>query len=202
MLYPRVTEILRSYTNIQFIPKDTLAKAAERGSTVHALCAAIAKGEWIPESLIDESLRGYVSSFNQWMELQVSSFEIIEKRFNDEELKFTGQIDMVIKSKTDGKLYLVDLKTGAQPQKTYPVQMAAYMILLGQTKLKIEAAMLIYLNKFGEFPNIEFFENLTEERSVFLSALECWHFFHKRKKDGRNKDVEYSSKNIRSDEGV
>lgn len=202
MDYPRVTEILRSYSSIQYINKDILEKAAARGTKVHALCAAMAKDDWIPEDLIDEELRGYVKSFKQWAELQVDKFVIIEKRFADDELKFTGQIDMVIKGKADGELYLVDLKTGISPQKTYPVQMGAYEYLLNSHQVHVRGTFLVYLNKDGEYPNIQFFEDLTEEKSVFLSALECWHYFHRRKKNGRNKDNECSPENLSCNEGM
>jgi hypothetical protein len=177
---PRVTEILKPFTGIDFIPKDVLEKAAARGTSVHALCAGIAKGAWIPDGMIGENLLGYVNSFKLWSEAQVDKFVTIEKRFTDEDLKFTGQLDFVILGK-DGNLYLVDLKTSASHQKSYPIQMAAYDYLLEKHKIKVKGAMLVYLNKDGEFPNIHYLEDMQEERSVFMGALTCWHYFHKRK---------------------
>lgn len=180
MDYPRVTEVLRAFTSYDQVPKDILDRAAARGTSVHALCAAIAKGDWIPDAMIDEELRGYVNSFKQWAEAQVDKFVIIEKRYHDDFLKYSGQLDFVVLGK-DNELYLVDLKTSSRPQKTYPVQMAAYDYLLRQQQVKVKTAMLVYLNKDGEFPEIHTLESMEEEFHVFHSALDCYHYFNKRK---------------------
>jgi hypothetical protein len=177
---PRVTEILKPFSGMDYVPKDILARAAARGTSVHALCAGIAKGNWIPDSMIDESLLGYVNSFRKWSEAQVEKFVTVEKRFTEEDMLYTGQLDFVVLG-TDGKLYLVDLKTSAKTQKTYPVQMAAYDRLLKRNGIVVEAAMLVFLNKDGEFPEIQRVDDMTKEFSVFTSALECWNYFHKKK---------------------
>ncbi len=196
MDYPRVTEILRAYSSFEHVPKDILERAAARGTTVHAICAGIAKGAWIPDGMIEPDYLGYVKSFKLWSEAQVSKFIIIEKRYCDDDLKFSGQLDFVVLG-TDDQLYLVDLKTSARPQKTYPVQMAAYNHLLKNQKVNVKGAMLVYLNKSGEFPEIHLMEDMQEETQVFLSALECWHFFNKGKRSG-NKNVDNRSKSVES----
>ncbi len=185
---PRVTEILRPYTGYDQVPKDILERAAARGTSVHALCAGIAKGNWIPDGMIGDELIGYVRSFRLWQEAQVKEFVIIEKRYTDWENRYSGQLDFVVKC-NDDKYYLVDLKTSAKPQKTYPVQMAAYDGLLAQNGIKVEGAMLVYLNKDGEFPNIDFIEDMTEQFDVFLCAVKCYEYFKIRKnKDGRTEE--------------
>ena len=178
--YPRVTEILRPFTSYDQVPVEILTRAAARGTQVHAICAGLAKGAWIPDGMIDPDLLGYVNSFKAWAEAQVVKYVIIEKRYLDDVLQYSGQMDFVIEGK-DGLLYLVDLKTSAKPQKTYPVQMAAYENLLKVHGIKIHAAMLVYLNKLGEFPNIDMLEDMSQEMRVFESALTCWAFFHKKK---------------------
>jgi hypothetical protein len=185
MEYPRVTEVLRPFTSYDSVPPNILKRAAARGTSVHAICAGIAKGAWIPDSMIPEELAGYVTSFKLWAEAQVKSFEIVEKRYIDEELIYTGQLDFVVKG-TDDELYLVDLKTSARPQKTYPVQMAAYDCLLRKDGTRVKAAMIVYLKKDGEFPDIDLIEDLTEELDVFVYALHCWKFFNRRKLNATN----------------
>ena len=182
MTYPRVTEILRPFSSYDQVPKQILEKAAQRGTTVHALCAGIAKGAWIPDGMIGEEYIGYVNSFKKWSDKQVSKFVIVEKRYACDNLKFTGQLDFVILG-TDNELYLVDLKTSSKPQKTYPVQMAAYDLLLRKHHVTVKGAMLVYLDKTGEFPDIHYIESMSEEASVFKCALDCWHYFNKGKKD-------------------
>lgn len=180
MEVPRVTEILKAFTNYDYVPKDILERAASRGTTVHALCAAIAKDDWIPDSMIDEEYKGYINSFKKWSEAQVKKFIIVEKRYTDEELSYSGQLDFVILG-SDDELYLVDLKTSARPQKTYPIQMAAYNSLLKNNHVNVKGAMLVYLDKDGAFPEIHYMEDLSEEFSIFVSALQCWRYFNKRK---------------------
>lgn len=130
--------------------------------------------------MIDERFLGYVNSFRKWSEAQVSKFLIIEKRFAEEDMKFTGQLDFVVKG-TDNELYLVDLKTSAKPQKTHPIQMAAYDRLLKRHGVVVKSAMLVYLDKDGEFPEIQVVESMYNEFRVFESALECWNYFNKKK---------------------
>lgn len=182
MQIPRVTEILRPYTHYDGVPKEIMKKAAERGTTVHALCAGIAKGAWLPDGMIGEEFIGYVNSFKKWIEMQVDKFVIVEKRFTDEKLMFTGQLDYVITNK-DNDLYLVDIKTSSRPQKTYPVQMAAYDLLLRNNHVKVKGAIIVYLDKDGDYPNINLIDDLAPELHTFLCALDCWHYFNKRKKD-------------------
>jgi hypothetical protein len=185
MSVPRVTEILKYYSSYEKVPHDILERAAARGSSVHALCAGIAHGNWIPETMINEELKGYVQSFTKWSATQVSKFLVIEKRYTDNELQYSGQVDFVVLG-SDDNLYLIDLKTSARPQKTYPVQMAAYQHLLRVHKVPVKAAILVYLDKDGEFPEVHLMEDLWEELSVFISALHCYNYFNKGKKNDGN----------------
>jgi hypothetical protein len=195
MDYPRVTEVLRGYTSYDQVPKEILEKAAARGTSVHALCAGIAKGAWIPDGMIGDELIGYVNSFKQWAAAQVSQFVVVEKRYTDDDRRYSGQLDFVILG-SDDHLYLVDLKTSARPQKTYPVQMAAYDSLLRKHKIVVKGAMLVYLKRDGAFPDIHMLDDMTEETEVFMNALDCWHYFNKgKKKKNGKKSPRTKSKN-------
>ncbi len=90
MSLPRVTEVLRAYTSYEYVPKNILENAAARGTSVHALCAGIAKGGWVPDGMIGEELIGYVNSFKKWAEAQVEQFLVIEKRYSDEKNRDAG----------------------------------------------------------------------------------------------------------------
>lgn len=205
--YPRVTEILRPFTNFDFVPKKILDNAKTRGTSVHALCAGIAKGAWVPDSMIAEDLRGYVESFKKWSDAQVSKFVVIEQRFVDEHLKYTGQVDFVVVGKDD-ELYLVDIKTGVTPQKTYQLQIAAYENMLTKHHIQVKGALLVYLNKDGEFPEVDLIEDFMERFHIFLSALDCYNFFKrkKKKKNGTdttpNESTEHLPENSGSDAGL
>lgn len=187
MDYPRVTEILRYFTGYEHVPAQVLDRAAARGSSVHAICAGIAKGAWIPDGMIDENLLGYVNSFRDWEKKTVQQFSIVEKRFFDDEKKFSGQIDMVIRG-LDGLCWLVDLKTSKVPHKTHPVQMAAYKELLKKSGTEIVGAQLVYLNADGTPPHVVTLNNLDEARRTFEAALFCWNYFNKGKKSAKQRD--------------
>lgn len=188
MDYPRVTEVLKTYSGFNYVPEKVLAKAAERGTIVHSICAGIAKGAFIPDDIVEEDYKGYVRSFKLWASRQVQSFDIVEERYFDTGFGYSGQIDFVITG-SDGLLYLVDIKTSARPQKTYALQLAAYAQLLALQQIDLNGAMLVYLDKNGEFPEIEAYEDLKLEQEIFHCALRCWYFFNK----GRKKDVRKNS---------
>jgi len=175
-MYPRVTEILNPFAQYHSVPKLILNKAAAKGTKVHALCAAIAKGAWLPESMIDEELQGYIRSFEAWA-TEVQEFTIIEQRYQHDEMKYTGQLDFVVKLHDD-ESYLVDLKTSSKPQKTYPVQMAAYHALLSKHGIEVKGALLVYLDKEGAYPDIHHINDFTNEFNTFTAALTCWNYFN------------------------
>lgn len=181
---PRVTEVLKYFTGYDHVPKNILKGAAERGTTVHALCAAIANGSWVPITMIDESLQGYVKSFLLWKEAQVKEFRIVEKRFIHPENLYTGQIDFVTTC-TDGNTWLVDIKTSSSHQKTYPLQMGAYGRLLRLYGNEVFGAMIVYLDKNGEFPEIYVVDDLEKEFSTFKCALDCWYYFKEKNENVR-----------------
>ena len=186
---PRVTEILGAYTNFSAVPAGILARACDRGSKVHGMCSGIAGGAWFMDELVDSELIGYVKSFRQWADKYVASYELIETRYTNSE--FTGQLDFVIKAH-DGELWLVDLKTGITQQKTHPVQMGAYDILLREKGIKVMGAILVYLSKDGDEPKVKTIPDLTVEREIFLSALNCYNYFKTRKR-GRTRTKKDSS---------
>lgn len=197
MTIPRVTEVLRCYTGYDHVPRDILDRAAARGTSVHALCAAIAKGEWIPDSMIKDELKGYVESFRKWADKNVMSYILIERRFVHDILGYSGQLDFLIEN-NKGEVWLVDLKTSANPQDTYPVQMAAYAELLYVHGRPVKGAILVYLNKDGNEPKAPEMEDLEKEKHVFKSALVCWKYFNKGKKSGRK--FKHTPENTCSDE--
>jgi predicted RecB family nuclease len=176
---PRVTEVLKVFSGYDYVAKDILAKAALRGTTVHSVCAGMAKGAWIARDLINEEYHGYISSFKQWSTEFIAEYLIIEQRYISEgpDIFLSGQLDFVARGH-DGLTYLVDLKTSASKQKTYPLQMAAYRFLLRLNKIEVDAALIVYLNKDGSPPRVDRYDDLTNEHDIFMSALECWHYFN------------------------
>lgn len=177
MDYPRVTEVLKPFATYHGVPLNVMENAASRGTKVHAYCAAIAKGAWLPDSMIGEEFIGYVDAFRDWRgDLEVETFLVVEQRFIHEKHRYSGQVDFVIKTKS-GREVLVDLKTSAKPQKTHPLQMAAYMEVLASHEIYVQEAWLVYLKKQGGYKQ-QVVPYKPSEVATFLSALQCWRYFH------------------------
>lgn len=140
----RVTEMLYPFSKMQFIDEIVLENAAARGTRVHAICEGIITG--VGEWDVEPALQGYVDSFKLWWELGHKVVEI-EKRFYCDELMITGQVDLLLQE--DNELVVCDLKTSAQPSKTWPVQGSAYAYLAKASKIKF-----IKLDRNGKPPKI------------------------------------------------
>lgn len=196
----RVTEVLKAFTGFKNIPSDEelrekavsqsddveskwirkIMHSAQRGTAVHAICAAIADDDWIPNDMIQESLRGYVQSFRLWMDKTVDQFVVIEKRYTDEEKAYTGQADFIILDHA-GRNVLVDLKTTSSPSKTHPVQVAAYAQLAELHGQQVDAVALVYLDQYGRDPRCEEYdETILGLKEIFNSALHCYNYFSRR----------------------
>lgn len=217
-----MTEILKPFSGLENVPRETLMRAATRGSAVHALCSSIAAGDWMPEKLVPEELRGYVESFRKWSAQNVKKFLIIEKRFtateaepvdegeDDEDrehtrLGYTGQPDFVVEN-TDGMKMVIDIKTTSQASRTHMLQVAAYSMLLRLHKKPVQAAGIVYLQKDGSDAKYLVFDNerslgrrkqpsLKQLVGLFHSALALHKFFHPR----RRKHGPQASKHIPKD---
>ena len=173
---PRVTEILEFYSGVGRIPRDTLEKAALRGTNVHTICADIALGNWV--SLGDE-YRGYIQSFKQWFQT-IQGCVLVEKRFTGhvkgKEDPYSGQIDYLVMDGA-GKLAIADLKTAQTHRRTYPVQMAAYRHLLAGESYHVDKCTLVFLSRTGDAPTVIEYTDLTEEWDVFTHAYQCYKYF-------------------------
>jgi len=172
--YLRVTHVLYPFSGLQNIDADVLAHAAERGTKVHKICEGIMAG--IGEIGVDDETWGYVESFKKWWEKGVDIVKM-EERFWDDELRLTGQVDLIINT-PDG-LAIVDLKTSSRPSKTWEAQGSAYAYLAKKSGYDIKKIYFLHLNKHGKEPKlIEY----PVDDSFFLAVYRTYiHFFHKEK---------------------
>ena len=123
--FPSVTEVLSPYSGYDKIPPWHLEKAAERGTIVHAHCAAFALGKWAPTPR--EEYRGYVQSGIRWIEEYVDEVLLAEEELEDPELCYCGHPDLIVRSRKLGGVILPDLKTPvALHRKIWGAQVVAY----------------------------------------------------------------------------
>lgn len=98
--------------------------AAEIGSAIHAWVESFIKGE-APEMPEDDRVAEGVNNFIKW--LDASGYKLIdtEKIVYSRKNNFVGTLD--ITAEKDGKLYLIDIKTGNAIYEEYYQQTAAYL---------------------------------------------------------------------------
>lgn len=170
--YLRVTSVLYPFSGLQAINPDIVAYAADRGTRVHKICEGIVAG--LGELGVGDDTWGYVESFKKWWEEGVDVVEV-EKRFWDDELHITGQVDFI--TRTPKGLAIVDIKTSSRPSKTWPAQGSAYAFLAKNAGYEIETILFLHLNKHGKEPKL--YEYPVDD-TFFLSILRTYkHFYHK-----------------------
>jgi hypothetical protein len=168
--YLRVTNVLYPFSGLDKIDADIVAKAADRGTRVHKICEAIISG--LGEIGVDEEIWGYVESFKQWWQLG-HELVAMEKRFWDDDLKITGQVDLILK--TEQGLAVVDLKTSSRPSKTWQAQGSAYAYLAKREGYDVQKIFFLHLNKHGKKAKI--YEYPVDD-SFFLAILRVYRHFY------------------------
>ena len=168
--YRRVTQILYPFSGLEKIDKEIVQHAAERGTKVHQICQGIMMG--LGELNVDDETRPYVESFKKWWEIGWSIREM-EKRFWCDELKITGQVDLIID--TEHGLAIVDIKTSYKPSKTWQVQGSAYAYLARKAGYDVKRLYFLHLDRKGGQPKLIEYEI---DEGFFLSVLRVFnHFF-------------------------
>jgi len=168
--YSRVTNILYPFSGLEKIDSEIVAHAAARGTKVHKICEGIIEG--IGEIDVDDETRGYVESFKKWWSIG-HDVVMMEQRFWDDELKITGQVDLILRT-PDG-LAVMDLKTSYRPSKTWEAQGCAYAYLARKAGHDIKKIYFLHLNKHGKQAKI--YEYPIDD-GFFLSIYRVWvHFF-------------------------
>jgi len=171
--YNRVTNILYPFSGLEKIPSDVLANAAQRGTKVHNICEGIISG--LGELGVDHETKPYVESFKQWWE-DGHTVVKMEERFYDDELKLTGQVDLILD--TPEGLAVVDLKTSRSPGKTWPAQGSAYGYLARKAGYDIKKIYFVHLLRTGKLARVI---EYPADDSFFLSIFRVWKHFYEPK---------------------
>mgnify|MGYP001597964535 CR=1 FL=1 len=167
-----MTNVLYPFSGLDKINVNVLANAADRGTRVHKICEGIVQG--LGELGVDDETKGYVDSFKLWWE-KGHHVLMIEQRFWDDELKITGQVDLILRI-PEG-LAIVDLKTSSKPSKTWQAQGSAYAYLAKKSGHDIQKIYFLHLNKDGKEAKVH---EYPVDDSFFLAILRVWiHFYQK-----------------------
>jgi hypothetical protein len=99
-------------------------QAASRGTDVHALCAAIIRGEAVHET---EEERPYLDGFRRWLLSTMPRVVESEQMVANLSEGYAGTFDLIVEMA--GKRWLIDIKTAKEGKGPYPetgLQLAAY----------------------------------------------------------------------------
>ena len=176
--YPSVTQVLGKYQDFSQIPPERLEAACERGTAVHAFCAAHAKGLWAPMPLGAE---GYCQSFTKWFDKYVKKVIFVEKELICPTYGFIGHPDICCIIKGDKDLSLGDLKTPIALQPVWKAQLASYKHLtkvwINGAGVKIKRVFSLRLRVNGSMPIFNEYSDSARDFQAFINALTAHKYF-------------------------
>lgn len=184
--YLKVTQVLHPFSGLGQINKDILQNAAERGSVVHFYCDCIASdlGTFGVEEKVAkyarnhehtekelEKVNGCLKSFEKWHDSKKMFKFLFIKRLFDEDLKLTGETDMLYES-PEG-LTLLDVKTSCSESKTWMLQGSAYVHLLKLAGFDVKRIEFLKLSKTGGSAKSFFYE---ENFALFKAHYDAYKY--------------------------
>lgn len=143
--YWRVSEVISKYAGLENVPQRILAAAAEKGTAVHHVIDGIMEGFFPPD--LPDHIQPYIDSFYSWYQNYSKLVFSQPQRFYSDKLCLTGAVDGIL---TNGETTLVDFKTSAKISETWALQGNAYVLLAGESGLKIDRIIFVHLQKTGK----------------------------------------------------
>jgi len=148
-IIPSVTTIMAPLSDSHYagIAKDTLARAAEKGTAVHNAIENFTK---FGIKDLPGEYAGYFDAFIQWWEMNKPVMVASEIRLYHKLMRYGGTLDHL--SFIDGELTLVDYKTTANiSDMTCGVQLEAYSQALACLGIHVQRKKILHLRKNGKF---------------------------------------------------
>jgi len=172
MTYPSVTEILAKYCDFSVVRPEVLEAACNRGSWVHAYCAAYAQNLWMSAP---DGLEGYCQSFKNWFDAMVVKVILVEHELVDKVYGYVGHLDLLALLKGDKQPSVVDYKTPLTKGATWGGQGAAYLNLakkykpwrFGSLRLKADGGPAIF----------DPYQETKRDFQAFVNALYAHRYF-------------------------
>lgn len=173
-MLPSVTQVLQPWADFSMVPADVLEIAANRGTDVHRICAALSLGLWPGD--IPDDCAGYVESFRAWLPF-VSKVILVECHLEDRALGYCGHPDIIAIMRGDTEPAIVDLKTPASKSRLWRVQLAAYLNLGRVNGHPINRVFSLRLRRDGARPIVDEYRDSALDFKAFLNALSAWRYF-------------------------
>lgn len=148
-------------------------KAKARGTTVHSIVEAYKKEGTIIEKVL-EPYKGYAQAFYKWVDDNKVEVLESEKTVISETHGFAGTLDL--KVKVNGKVKIIDIKTGKDIYTEAFLQLSAYKhALIEDSKDKIDGMGVLLLSENGTYK----YEEAPDDFEVFLACQKLWYFLNK-----------------------
>ncbi len=176
---PSVSHIMEPLSNAYYggVDKDTLSRAASRGTSVHA---AVENYLLFGIEDISKELSGYFAGFKKWIDEYKPVPVKTECRIYHRTLNYAGTADLPCY--IDGDLTLVDFKTTASvAQVLTRVQLEAYKKAFESHGIEFKRKLIIQSGKDGAYHAVEHPIADAESWKVFTELLDVYRFIKKYK---------------------
>ena len=147
--------------------KNTDAKT--RGTTVHSIVEHYKHTKEYIDT-IPEKYQGYAKAFYNWV--KDNDIEIMEHERTvwSQKYQFAGTLDMLVKNKQSGRMFIIDVKTGKDIYPEAYLQLSAYEQGLKEENIEVDSLAVLLLmedgkSKFGEGKS---------DMEAFLAAKRLW----------------------------
>lgn len=182
--FDRISDVLGAFSGYGKIDPLVLQNAADRGTSVHKAIYAMLNDLGCWEERTD--INGYIISFEKFWDDHKSPICATEERLFCHDLKITGAYDLIIKKTnpvTGCDNILIDWKTSTAPQKTWPLQGAAYTWLARKAGYAVDGCWFVKLDKLGREPKVFDYSSEYEENiKKFMACLDIYRTFFKDQK--------------------
>jgi len=143
-------------------PYQTNKKAKNRGTTVHSIVEGWKNMGSIAG--IEGPFQGYARSFRDWVSHHNVEIVENEKTVISKKYGYAGTLDML--AKVNGKLMIVDVKTGKDLYPEVKLQTSAYRQALLEGGINVEGTSALLLQEDGSYK----FETHPDKLGAFLAA--------------------------------
>ncbi len=193
VFYPRVTRILNVIAKpgvvgwmLEVVKKEAnriSRTAADLGTRIHAACESASKS---PAGACDEALQPYVAAYCGWLAANVTEVVATEMTVHHARHGYAGTVDVIARLR-DGRLALLDLKTGKAPNESWPLQLAAYAGALKDMGQPLEARIVVHIPaaQNGALYVVDYTADQRRDDLAWRACLRLWRYVERRKNDYR-----------------
>lgn len=170
--YIRISDIVGQWNLLSGIPKHILENKARIGTNVHSKISSDLQDIFFCLEIDEE---GYGESWEKWLNQNPLTPFLIEKRFDDDDLKITGRIDLI--AETEKGLWIIDFKTSASAHPNiWELQGGFYHHLCKKNGLKMKNIVsFLQLKKDGSEAQLHEFKINKDTWKKCEAALITYH---------------------------